>query len=142
MFAISRQERAQLEAVGLLKHRRTGAFRQDANFTVTNREHCGRDKTTYVAEEPEICLFLGKYDLLANPLQRLSPTQFKILTEKGYFNDKNIQHWGQYVPNAIAFEDSFGNWRCKKVTKIMIELGIWSNNKSRKAAQAQASAQD
>ena len=102
---------------------------QDANYTVTNREHVGRDKTIYVAEEPEIMLFLGKYDDLN--LQRISVNQYNKLVEKKILNDANTQRWGEYKVNAICFQDSYGVYRCKKISKIMLELGIWSNNKSK-----------
>ena len=59
MIKISKNERNNLKRVGLLKERKIGFNRQDANYTVANREHVGRDKTIYVTEEPEIMLFLG-----------------------------------------------------------------------------------
>lgn len=129
MIKVSKYERKELERVGLLKDRRVGLNPQDANYTVTNREHVGRDKTIYVAEEPEIMLFLGKYDDLN--LQRISVNQYNKLVEKKILNDTNTQRWGEYKVNAICFQDSYGVYRCKKISKIMLELGIWSNNKSR-----------
>lgn len=129
MIKVSKYERKELERVGLLKNRQVGLNPQDANYTVTNREHVGRDKTIYVAEEPEIMLFLGKYDDLN--LQRISVNQYNKLVEKKILNDANIQRWGEYKVNAICFQDSYGVYRCKKISKIMLELGIWSNNKSK-----------
>lgn len=132
MIRITKSERSELERVGLLRSRKIGLNAQDANFTVVNKEHCARDKSTYVVEDPEIMLFLGKYDNMN--LQRISMNQYNKLTEKKILTKDNIQHWGDYVHNAIAFQDAFGVWRCKKVSKIMLELGIWSNNKTKKAA--------
>ena len=129
MIKLSKYERKELERVGLLKNRQVGLNPQDANYTVTNREHVGRDKTIYVAEEPEIMLFLGKYDDLN--LQRISVNQYNKLVEKKILNDANTQRWGEYKVNAVCFQDSYEVYRCKKISKIMLELGIWSNNKSR-----------
>lgn len=88
-----------------------------------------KSKKTYVTEEPEIMLFLGKYQGMN--LQRLNYKQFKQLLSKKLIARDRIQNWGTYVPGAIAFEDSFGTWRVKKIPKIMFELGIWSENKNR-----------
>ena len=129
MIKISKYERAELERVGLLRSRQVGYNTCDANYTVVNREHLSRSKKTYVTEEPEIMLFLGKYQGLN--LQRVLYSQIKQLKEKGILNDDNIQLWGKYVPNALAFQDAFGKWRVKKVAKIMLELGIWTNNKTK-----------
>lgn len=129
MIKVSKYERSELERVGLLKHRKVGYNAHDANFTVVNREHLGRSKKTYVTEEPEIMLFLGRY--WGMNLQRVNHKQFKQLINNKLVARDKIQKWGTYVPGAIAFEDSFGNWRVKKIPKIMFELGIWSENKSR-----------
>lgn len=140
MIKISKQERNELERVGLLKSRRVGIHAQDANYTIANKEHCSRDKTVYVAEEPEIMLFLGKYDELN--LQRISVNQYNRLVEKKILTPANTQTWMDYVPNAICFQDAFGVWRCKKISKIMLELGIWSNNKTKKAASQKKPAEN
>lgn len=140
MIKISKSERNNLKRVGLLKDRRIGMNGQDANYTVANREHVGRDKTIYVTEEPEIMLFLGHYENLN--LQKINAKQYKQLVDKGILNGNNTQFWGTFVPNAVAFEDSTGGWRCKKVTKIMLELGLWSNSKSRRAATKKAEEED
>ena len=140
MIKISKSERDNLKRVGLLKDRRIGMNGQDANYTVANREHVGRDKTIYVTEEPEIMLFLGHYENLN--LQKINAKQYKQLVDKGILNGNNTQHWGTFVPNAVAFEDATGSWRCKKVTKIMLELGLWSNSKSRRAATKKAEEED
>ena len=140
MIKISKSERDNLKRVGLLKDRRIGMNGQDANYTVANREHVGRDKTIYVTEEPEIMLFLGHYENLN--LQKINAKQYKQLIDKGILNGNNIQYWGTFVPNAVAFEDATGGWRCKKVTKIMLELGLWSNSKSRRAATKKAEEED
>lgn len=130
MIKVSKWERDELERVGLLKHRKVGYNAHDANFTVVNREHLSRSKKTYVTEEPEIMLFLGKYQ--GQNLQRLNYKQFKQLLSKKLITKDKLQNWGTYVPGAIAFEDSFGVWRVKKLPKIMFELGIWSENKKTK----------
>lgn len=140
MIKISKSERDNLKRVGLLKDRRIGMNGQDANYTVANREHVGRDKTIYVTEEPEIMLFLGHYENLN--LQKINAKQYKQLIDKGILNGNNTQYWGTFVPNAVAFEDATGGWRCKKVTKIMLELGLWSNSKSRRAATKKAEEED
>lgn len=140
MIKISKSERDNLKRVGLLKDRRIGMNGQDANYTVANREHVGRDKTIYVTEEPEIMLFLGHYENLN--LQKINAKQYKQLVDKGILNSNNTQYWGTFVPNAVAFEDATGGWRCKKVTKIMLELGLWSNSKSRRAATKKVEEED
>lgn len=128
MILISKNEREALDKVGLLKYKRVGYNPQDQNFQVVNREHCGRDKSIYVTEEPEIMAFLGHYENLN--LQRVNDGQIKQLISGGYLNDGNMQKWGTYVPNAIAFEDREGQWRIKKITKLMLTLGIWKSNKA------------
>lgn len=130
MIKVNKAERNALESVGLLRSRKVGYNACDANYTVVNREHLGRSKKTYVTEEPEIMLFLGKYDGMN--LQMINESQLKKLQEKGMLNEQNMQRWMQYVPNAIAFQDAFGQWRIKKVTKIMIELGLWKDNRQRR----------
>ncbi len=128
MILITKSERQALDNVGLLKYKRTGYNPQDQNFQVVNREHCGRDKSIYVTEEPEIMAFLGRYENLN--LQRVNDGQVKQLVSGGFLNDNNMQKWGTYVPNAIAFEDREGQWRIKKVTKLMLFLEIWKSNKA------------
>ena len=78
-------------------------------------------------------LFLGRYEDMN--LQKINSKQYKQLVDKGILTGENTQRWGTYVPAAVAFEDASGDWRCKKVTKIMLELGLWSNSKSRRAAK-------
>lgn len=134
MILITKSERQALDNVGLLKYKRTGYNPQDQNFQVVNREHCGRDKSVYVTEEPEIMAFLGHYENLN--LQRVNDGQVKQLISGGFLNDNNMQKWGTYVPNAIAFEDREGQWRIKKVTKLMLFLGIWKSNKANTANQS------
>ena len=128
MILITKNEKKALDEVGLLRYKRTGFNPQDQNFQVVNREHVGRDKSIYVTEEPEIMAFLGRYENLN--LQRINNGQVKQLISSGYLTENNMQKWGTYVPNAIAFEDRDGQWRCKKITKIMLYLGIWKTNKS------------
>jgi hypothetical protein len=127
MILIDKFERQALDKVGLLKYRKTGRNPQDQNFQVVNKEHCGRNKRTYVAEEPEVMAFLGHYESLN--LQKINETQYKQLVTGGLLTPENSQKWRTYVPNAIAYEDKDGQWRIKKVTKLMLFLGIWKNNK-------------
>lgn len=128
MILISKKERQSLDRVGLLKYKRIGHNSQDQNFQVVNREHCGRDKSIYVTEEPEIMAFLGRYDNLN--LQKINENQYNQLVTGGLISADNSQKWGTYVPNAIAYEDKDGQWRIKKVTKLMLFLGIWKSNKA------------
>lgn len=130
MIKISKRERDNLKKVGLLKDRRVGYRHCDANYTVANREHCGRDKTIYVTEEPEIMLFLGRYENLN--LQKIDKIQLKNLLDKKLVKEEEIQRWNTYIPNALVFEDFNGNYRIKKITKFMIELGFWNTNKIKK----------
>lgn len=127
MILISKEERKALDTVGLLKYKKTGFNPQDQNFQIVNREHCSRDKSIYVTEEPEIMAFLGKYKNLN--LQKISDSQLNQLVNASILKENNMQKWGYYVPNAIAFEDSEGQWRIKKITKIMLFLGFWKNTK-------------
>lgn len=133
MVLINKLERQALDSVGLLKYKRTGRNAQDQNFQVANKEHCSRDKSTYVIEEPEIMAFLGRYDNLN--LQKISENQYKQLVTGGLLTSNNSQKWGTYVPNAIAYEDMEGQWRIKKVTKLMLFLGIWKNNKGNQSKE-------
>lgn len=128
MILINKSERKALDSVGLLKYKRTGHNAQDQNFQVVNKEHCGRDKSTYVTEEPDIMAFLGRYENLN--LQKINENQYNQLVTSGLLTANNSQKWGTYVPNAIAYEDKEGQWRIKKVTKLMLFLGIWKSNKS------------
>ena len=73
--------------------------------------------------------FLGRYENLN--LQRINDGQLNQLISANMLNDNNMQKWGTYVPNAIAFEDRTGQWRIKKITKMMLYLGIWKSNKSK-----------
>ena len=128
MILITQNERKALDEVGLLRYKRTGFNPQDQNFQVVNREHVGRDKSIYVTEEPEIMAFLGKYDNLN--LQKITESQINQLVSANMLNDNNMQKWGTYVPNAIAFEDREGQWRVKKITKVMLFLNIWKSSKA------------
>ena len=134
MILITKNEGKALDEVGLLKYKKTGYNPQDQNFQVVNREHCGRDKSIYVTEEPEIMAFLGHYENLN--LQKINESQVNQLRTGGFLNENNSQKWGTYVPNAIAFEDREGQWRVKKITKLLLFLGIWKSSKVKKAMDA------
>ena len=127
MILITKDERAALDNVGLLKYKKTGINAQDQNFVVVNKEHMSRDKSYYVVESPEVMLFLGHYENLN--LQKVRKDQLKTLQDKKMLHDGNMQKWGTYVPNAIAFEDAYGQWRIKRITNLMLTLGIWKSNK-------------
>ena len=129
MILITKNERKALDEVGLLRYKRTGFNPQDQNFQVVNREHVGRDKSIYVTEEPEIMAFLGRYENLN--LQKINESQVNQLVSANMLNDNNMQKWGTYVPNAIAFEDRGGQLRVKKITKIMLYLQIWKSSKAK-----------
>jgi len=127
MILITKDQRAALDKVGLLQYKRVGINAQDQNFVVVNKEHVSRDKSYYVVESPEVMLFLGRYENLN--LQKIRNDQLKMLQENKMLHDGNMQKWGTYVPNALAFEDEEGQWRIKKVTNLMLALGIWKSNK-------------
>lgn len=127
MILITKDQRAALDKVGLLKYKKIGINAQDQNFVVVNKEHMSRDKCYYVVESPEVMLFLGHYENLN--LQKIRNDQLKTLQDKKMLHDGNMQKWGTYVPNALAFEDAYGQWRIKKVTNLMLALGIWKSNK-------------
>ena len=127
MILITKDERAALDKVGLLKYKKTGINAQDQNFVVVNKEHMSRDKSYYVVESPEVMLFLGHYENLN--LQKVRKDQLKTLQDKKMLHEGNMQKWGTYVPNAIAFEDAYGQWRIKKITNLMLALNIWKSNK-------------
>ena len=114
-----------LDQVGLLKYKRVGYNHQDANFRVVNREHVSRDKSYYVTEEPEIMLFLGKYE--NQNVIEITQEQFNSLKEAGILNENNIQKWREYVPKAVCFIDQYGNYRVRKITKVMVHLGFWKS---------------
>ena len=73
--------------------------------------------------------FLGHYENLN--LQKLNESQINQLVSANMLNDNNMQKWGTYVPNAIAFEDREGQWRVKKITKVMLFLNIWKSSKAK-----------
>ena len=127
MILITKDERAALDKVGLLKYKKTGINAQDQNFVVVNKEHMSRDKSYYVVESPEVMLFLGHYENLN--LQKVRKDQLKTLQDKKMLHEGNMQKWGTYVPNAIAFEDAYGQWRIKRITNLMLALNIWKSNK-------------
>ena len=127
MILITKYERAALDKVGLLKYKKTGINAQDQNFVVVNKEHMSRDKSYYVVESPEVMLFLGHYENLN--LQKIRKDQLKTLQDKNMLHEGNMQKWGTYVPNAIAFEDAYGQWRIKRITNLMLALNIWKSNK-------------
>lgn len=130
MLRISKTQRNELERVGLIKYKRTGFHPQDPNLVITNREHVGKNaKTYYIVEEPEILIYLQRYDELNTPLQKIRPDQVNALLETGVINEDMIQKPKEYKPKAVVFLDDEGQYRCKKVTAIMVALGYWKTNK-------------
>lgn len=133
MIKITKQEREELERVGLIRYRRQYGHKiiQDSNLVITNREHVGKNsKTYYVVEEPNILKFLGRYEGLN--MQKITKAQFDLLKEKGLLPENKIQHWGEYKPGAICYENQFGELRIMKVTSHMIALNLWKNNKQKR----------
>lgn len=134
MIKISKNERNFLEDVGLIRYRKTnknGIITQDANLVVCNKEHVGKNaKTYYVVETFEILAFLGKFSEIN--VQKITATQLDILKNKGYATDKNIQTWGTYIPGALVYQDADGQYYVRKIAKILLDSGIWSNSRSKK----------
>lgn len=129
MIRVSKSIRNELDKVGLLRYRKNGFSNVEPNIVVTNREHVGKNvKTYYVVEEPEILLYLQMYDNLN--LQKIRLDQVKTLLDKGLITEESIQRPKEYKPNAIVFQDNEGQYRCKKVTNIMITLGYWKAKKT------------
>ena len=125
MIAVSKMERKKLEEVGLLRSKRTGLDPQEANYVIANKFHKSRTKKCYVTEEPDILLFLQKYDKLN--LQKVKPYQIKKLKDMGLLTDNQIQLPGEYKPGALAFQDNEGQWRIRKNASLMTALQIWKN---------------
>ena len=123
MILISRSDRERLDNVGLLKYKKIGPNPQDPNFVVINKEHMSRNKRYYVVETPEIMAFLQKYDNLN--LQKIKQNQLDGLLEKKMVSVDQIQHPGEYKPNAIVFVSDEGIIRIKKIARSRIELGYW-----------------
>lgn len=139
MIRITKQEREALDSVGLIRYRRQYGknILQDSNLVVTNREHIGKNsKTYYVVEEPAVMKFLGHYEGLN--LQRINPEQYRTLEEKGLLDESKVQHWGQYNPQAICYEDQFGERRIIKITQLMLALGLWKTSRQRRVAKQEA----
>ena len=70
-----------------------------------------------------IMTVLGLFENL--PLQKITYKQFEELRKVKLLDNKVIQFWGSYVPNALAFEDEEGQWRIMKKTALMKHLKIW-----------------
>lgn len=121
MIAVTKQEKELLEDAGLLQLKKHSF--EDQNFVVVNKKHKSRQKNYFVVEEPEILLFLGRYDNFN--LQKIWPNQMEKLIREGLIKQNQIQKWHTYVPNALAFEDGNGQWRIKKIQSLMLFLGIW-----------------
>lgn len=133
MIRITKQERDLLDKVGLIRYRRQfgNKILQDSNLVITNREHIGKNsKTYYIVEEPAIMKFLGYYDGLN--LQRINQNQYNLLVQKGLLSEDKIQHWGEYNPKAICYENQYGERRIMKVTQLMLALNLWKTNKQKR----------
>lgn len=136
MIKITKSEREALERVGLFRHKKTGYDACDPSFYIANKEHVGRNKHTYIVEEPEVMRFLGKYDGLN--LQRINDKQLDSLQKAGFVTEQNTQKWGEYVPGAICFEGPYGDYRIVKMTSMMLHLGLWKDNKRKRMAKQSA----
>lgn len=125
MIKITQTERDALDRAGLLqyRHRNKGGGMTDANFTVVNRQSNSRNKHYYVVESPEVLTFLEKYDNMN--LQNIRAEQLQALIEQGCITQDNIQHYGEYKPEATVYIDREGKIRCKKITEYMLAMGIW-----------------
>lgn len=134
LIKISKNERNLLQDAGLIKERKVnknGLITQDANLVVCNKEHVGKNsKTYYVVESFDILAFLGKYDMIN--VQKITDDQLASLMDKGYVNNSNIQTWGNFVKGAIVFQDYKGQYYVKKISKMLLDVGIWNNSKTRK----------
>ncbi len=135
MIKITNSEREALEKVGLLRHKRTGYNSCDPSFYVANKEHIGRNKHTYIVEDPDVMKFLGYYE--GQNLQKINEKQYGMLLEGNYVNEANTQHWGKYNPKAICYENQFGEYRIAKIASLMLYLGLWKDNKRKRMAKAQ-----
>lgn len=131
MLLISRSDKDKLDNLGLLKHKKTGANPQDANFQVANREHPGRAKTYYVTEDMEILTALGRFDMCN--LQKITQEQLNQLKSAGLVKEEMIQHDGEYIPKPLAYISKDGEVYIPKAAKLLLFLGIWRNNKSKKS---------
>ena len=128
MIQITKLQKQELDAVGLLKYRKTGMNPQDPNFVVINKEHVGRNKHYYVTETTEILAYLERYERLN--LQKIRPNQLKQLIKEGLVNEElNVQHPGEYKPAATVWIDSQGQIRCKKIAAYLLAVGIWKQNR-------------
>lgn len=126
MIPITQQQRKDLEAVGLFKHRRSGLHPQDSNFQITNKEHPSRAKTYYIVEEGETMRFLQYWDK-CNNIQRIMPYHLESLKQQGLVNDDKIQKPKTYVPNALIYIANNGDIYMERATKLMIALGFWKS---------------
>ena len=133
MLLINKQEKDRLEAVGLLRHKRIGVNAQDANFQVANRDHKSRAKTYYVTEDLEILTFLQRFDMCN--LQRISHEQLDQLVNAGIIKNEEIQHYDEYIPKPLAYIAQDGRVYIPKIAKLLLFLGIWKNNKTKKIVE-------
>lgn len=136
MIKITNSEREALENVGLLRHKRTGYNSCDPSFYVANKEHTGRNKHTYIVEDPDVMKFLGYYE--NQNLQKINEKQYELLVENGLINEANTQKWGKYNPKAICYENQFGEYRIAKIASLMLFLGLWKDNKRKRMAKMQS----
>lgn len=128
MIQITKNERKQLESVGLFKHRRGGMNPQDSNFQVANKEHPSKAKTYYIAEEKDVMAFLEKWEH-CNNIQKIAQYHLDQLLNKNVITENNIQRSGTYVPNALVYIAKNGDIYMERVTKLMLALGFWKAKK-------------
>lgn len=137
MIPVSKQERKDLERVGLLRYRKTGHNPQDQNFTVTNRNGRSAAKTIYVTESYGILAFLGRWEALN--LMLIWPNQLQRLKDQGVIKENQVQEWGTYNPRALAFIDRDGQCRVKKTYEIRQALGKTKKSEQRNSGSSERS---
>lgn len=118
MIQVSKEQIQKLRQLNLLKDGLNG----DRNYCILNDKN-SKSKTYYVYADFAIMTVLGLFENL--PLQKITYKQFEELRKVKLLDNKVIQFWGLYVPNALAFEDEEGQWRIMKKTALMKHLKIW-----------------
>lgn len=127
MIQINKREKVALQKAGALKYKLQPSRKhpaQEANFVTVNRQKSGPKRHTYIIETIEILAFLGRWDSLSF-LQKITPTQAKMITDAGLVEENQIQRYGEYKEGAVMFVSYDGTYRIKKITELMKAAGIW-----------------
>ena len=122
MVLINKYDKMKLEKVGLWRHKREGRNSQESNFTVCNKDHNSRAKTYYIVEELETMRFLGMWD--KSNVVKINLNQFNKLKELNILNEKNIQQYSTYIPNARCFISNNNDIYVAHDKEILSVLGI------------------